>query len=219
MNPPATQTKPLVPPVVVEPRQRADARRNRAAVLDAARERFAKCGLECGMDDIARTAKLGVGTVYRHFPTKEELIDALIADHFERLAARTAEALEQDDPWEAFCDLMRWTAELGARDRGLAEVLGQRPQQGQAAAVGTGLVDLTRKLIAKAQRSGQMRKDAVVEDVPTIACAVGAATGAPRESFPGSNWERFLEIILDGLRATPGQKKLPKPERTFGAGA
>jgi AcrR family transcriptional regulator len=221
VNPPTTATKPKRKRKKggpAEPKQRADATRNREAVLVAAREGFAEIGLDCGMDEVARRAGLGVGTVYRHFPNKELLIKALIEDHFISLAERGAQALEEDDPWEAFCDFMRWTAQLGARDRGLAEVLGHRPEQGQAAAVGTGLVETTATLIANAQASGKMRKDAIVEDVPTMVCGLGGATGAPAESFPGQNWERLLEIILDGLRATPGQPPLPAPKRTFEAG-
>jgi AcrR family transcriptional regulator len=167
------------------------------------------------MDWLAKQAGVGVGTVYRHFPTKDDLIDALVTDHFQLLADRWDKALEEDDAWEAFCEQIRWTAELGATDQGISEVLGHRPELGQKAAVETGLVEKTTRVIKKAQRQGKMRKDARVEDVPTVACALGGATGAPRESFPGANWERLVEIILDGLRANPGQKKLPPPKRTF----
>jgi len=79
---------------------RADARRNREAVLEAARQAFADEGFICQMDDIARTAGVGVGTVYRHFPNKEALLDALVAARFELLAEETAKALERDDPWD-----------------------------------------------------------------------------------------------------------------------
>ena len=84
---------------------RADARRNREAVLEAARGLFAEKGFDAQMDEIARKAKVGVGTVYRHFPTKEDLLDALIAQRFETLAERAHEAVEEaksGDPWEAF---------------------------------------------------------------------------------------------------------------------
>jgi AcrR family transcriptional regulator len=188
---------------------RADARRNREAVLAAARKRFAKCGLECQMEDIARTAGVGVGTVYRHFPTKGDLIAALVADRFERLAARATEALAEDDPWQAFCDLMRFSAELQVRDRALSEIISSQPQLGQHEAVASGLVDTTTELIAKAQKAGEMRKDAVIEDVPTLICGLGAVT-AGSGNMPELNWERYVEIMLDGLRA-PGVNKLPPP--------
>ena len=189
---------------------RADARRNREAVLAAARERFGKCGLDCQMEDIARTAGVGVGTVYRHFPTKGDLIAALVTDRFRRLAERAEEALAQEDPWEAFCDLMRHSAELQVRDRALSEFLSSQPQLGQHEAVQSGLADLTEELIAKAQRAGGMRKDAVIEDVPTLICGLGAVTAGAAGNMPELNWERYVEIMLDGLRA-PGVNKLPPP--------
>ena len=77
-------------------------RRNRARILEAARTCFAESGLEAQVDEIARRAGVGVGTVYRHFPTKEALYEALAADHFLRLAATAREALGGADPWESF---------------------------------------------------------------------------------------------------------------------
>jgi AcrR family transcriptional regulator len=192
------------------PKLRADARRNREAVLAAARKRFAKCGLECQMEDIAGTAGVGVGTVYRHFPTKDDLIAALVTDRFERLAERAEEALAQQDPWRAFCDLMRHSAAVTVRDRALSEVISSQPELGQREAVRSGLADLTATLIAKAQRAGGMRGDAVVEDVPTLICALGAVTAGAAGNMPELNWERYVEIMLDGLRA-PGVNKLPPP--------
>lgn len=202
---PATRTKP-------EKRElRADARRNRDAVLAAARERFGVCGLDCQMDDIAETAGVGVGTVYRHFPTKDDLVAALVHDHFARLAARAEAALEEAEPWQAFCEFMRWSAEQGCENRGLAEFLGDAPQLGEHEARETGLAAATEKLIAKAQRAGEMRRDLVLEDVPTLLCGIGAITSAHEDSIAARNWERFVELMLDGMRATPGNHKLPAP--------
>jgi AcrR family transcriptional regulator len=189
---------------------RADARRNREAVLEAARQAFSDQGSTCQMEDIARTAGVGVGTVYRHFPNKETLLDALIATRFETLAEETAKALERDDPWEAFCDLMRFSARLQADDRGLSEMLASRPLVGEAAAAKSGLVDLSDKLMRKAQKAGKMRKDLMVEDIPTMICGLSAVTGAADGSMSAMNWERFLEVMLDGMRA-PGSAKLPPP--------
>jgi AcrR family transcriptional regulator len=202
-----TETKPKAE---TERVLRADARRNREAVLEAARQAFGEQGFVCQMDEIARTAGVGVGTVYRHFPNKEALLDALVAARFELLAAETANALERDDPWEAFCDLMRFSARLQADDRGLSEVLASRPLEGEAAAAKSGLVDLSDKLIRKAQKAGKMRKDLMVEDIPTMICGLSAVTGAADGSMSAMNWERFLEVMLDGMRA-PGSAKLPPP--------
>src|SRR5262245_58913687 len=133
---------------------RADAQRNRDAVLEAARDGFAEEGLDCQMEDIARAAGVGVGTVYRHFPNKEKLVDALVKDRFERLAEETARALEREDPWEAWCELMRWSAKRQADDRGLSEMLASQPLVGEAAAAKSGLVELSDKLMRKCKRAG-----------------------------------------------------------------
>lgn len=212
MNPPST-TKNKPRAGEAEPKLRADARRNREAILEAARKRFADAGLECQIDDIAKTAGVGVGTVYRHFPNKGDLYAALVHDRFVRIAERTEEALTEDDPWEAFCELMRWSASYQARDRALSEFLSTNPALGQHEAVSTGLTELTGQLIKKAQASGGMRKDLIIEDVPTMICGLSAVTGSHAESMPALNWERFLEIVLEGMRATPGARKLPPPKR------
>jgi AcrR family transcriptional regulator len=193
-----------------KPALRADARRNREAVLAAARERFGECGLDCQMEDIARTAGVGVGTVYRHFPTKEDLIAALVTDRFERLAERAEQALGERDPWQAFCDLIRHSAAVTVRDRALSEFLSWHPELGQHEAVRSGLADLTAQLMSNAQRMGGMREDAVIEDVPTLICGIGAVTAGASGKMPELNWERYVEIMLDGLRA-PGVNKLPPP--------
>lgn len=193
---------------------RADARRNREAVLVAARDQFGKFGLDCQMEDIARRAGVGVGTVYRHFQTKDELIAALVTDRFQRLAERATDALAEEDPWEAFCSLMRFAAELQVRDRGLSEFLSSQPQLAEREAVASGLAGAMAELVAAAQRAGGMRRDAVVEDVPTLICALGAVMAGADGSMASLNWERFVAIMLDGLRA-PGGNKLPPPRRVI----
>src|SRR5919201_4267283 len=107
---------------------RADARRNHEAVIAAAKELFADQGLEAQMPDVAKAAKVGVGTVYRHFPTKEDLIAALAAERFERLADKAREGVEAEDPWEGLCTFIRFAAQIQADDRGLCEVMGSRPE-------------------------------------------------------------------------------------------
>jgi AcrR family transcriptional regulator len=192
---------------------RADARRNRGAVLAAAKKLFAEQGLDAQMPDIAKAAKVGVGTVYRHFPTKDDLIEALVAERFERIAERGAEALEhaKDDPWQAFCDYMRFSVELQATDRAISQVFSSRPDVMQAHAKSSGTIERSEKLVKLAQRSGDLRKDAEVEDVPMIICGLGHVTEAASAGrmAPGMSWERLLAIVLDGLRA-PGSGRLPR---------
>jgi AcrR family transcriptional regulator len=211
MNP-AVKTPPRAP-AKAERGLRADAKRNHEAILVAAKKLFADQGLDAQMPDIAKAAKVGVGTVYRHFPTKDDLIEALVADRFERIAEQAEEALAhaKDDPWEAFCDYMRFSVELQANDAALSQVLTTRTDVMQAHAESSGTVALSEKLLKLAQRSGELRKDAEVEDIPMVICGLGHVTQAARagEMAPGMSWERFLAIVLDGLRA-PGSGKLPR---------
>lgn len=207
---PVTETKPGQPDNagMVVRGLRADARRNREAVIAAAKKLFAEQGLDAQMPDVAKAAKVGVGTVYRHFPTKEDLIAALAGERFERLAERARESLEADDAWEGLCDFIRFAAQLQADDRGLCEVMGSRPEVMNEAALAVGLDKLSDKLVKRAQRSGDLRKDLQWEDIPMIACGLGRIT--PAEMGPASGrWPRLVEIILDGLRA-PGSSKLPR---------
>ena len=129
---------------------RADARRNRQRVLSAARKCMARDGLEAQMEEIARCAKVGVGTVYRHFPNKEDLVEALAADRFERLAGLAEAALDREDPGPAFDDFVRASARIQSEDRALSEVLTSRPETMRRAAEGVGML----ALVAEVHRPG-----------------------------------------------------------------
>jgi AcrR family transcriptional regulator len=175
--------------------------------MAAAKKLFADQGLDAQMPDVARRAKVGVGTVYRHFPTKDDLIAALVAERFERLAAKAREVLEAEDPWEGVADFIRFAAQIQADDRGLCEVMGSRPEVMDGAARGAGLPELCERLVERAQLSGQLRPDLTWEDIPMIACGLGRITQADVGPAAG-RWPRLVEIILDGLRA-PGSSGLP----------
>ena len=181
---------------------RADARRNREKVVAAAAAAFAESGLEAQMEDIARRAGVGVGTLYRHFPTKETLVDALAAAHFERLAAIAEAALEDPgDPWDVFAAAIWRAANAVAADVAWCELIGGRPSAAEAASRGQKrLAAAMTTLIARAQAAHVMREDATVEDVRTIMCGFGHVAAAQRAGG-ALDWERYLEIALDGLRS------------------
>jgi AcrR family transcriptional regulator len=185
---------------------RADARRNREAVIAAAKRLFADQGLDAQMPDVARSANVGVGTVYRHFPTKDDLIAALVAERFERLAQRARDSLQSDDPWQGIADFIRFAAQIQADDRGLCEVMGSRSDVMDTAARAAGLPELCDALVKRAQKSGHLRRDLTWEDIPMIACGLGPITHATVGPAAG-RWPRLVEIVLDGLRA-PGSGKL-----------
>ncbi len=188
---------------------RADARRNREKVLTAARAVFGDHGRDAQMDDIARRAGVGVGTVYRHFPTKEALLEALIVESFEQITEQAERSLEIEDPWEAFSTLMWRAAEIMAADRALSEVF--------AASTGSveermptleALRDAVGRVIERGQQAGTIRDDMVVDDVPMIMCGIGSATKKPHVCTEA--WRRHLMIVLDGLRARDTGDPLPR---------
>jgi len=182
---------------------RADARRNREKVLRAARVCLACDGLDAQMEEIAKRAKVGVGTVYRHFPTKDDLVFALAGERFDRLAELAREALERDDPWEAFCDFLRASAEIQVEDRALSEVmLGSKDVMGEHAER-VGILELVDEVMERAKQAGELREDAEPEDVPMLMCALGGAAEMHMMSS-----ERYLALAIDGFRA-PGATPLP----------
>jgi AcrR family transcriptional regulator len=181
---------------------RADARRNREKVIDAARRRMAVDGLDAQMEEIARDAGVGVGTLYRHFPTKGALIVALAEARFEHLADLAREALEMEDPWDAFEFFLRSAAKTQTEDRALSEVLTSRPEVMGPAAEAVGILDLTGRVMARAQAAGALRADARPEDVPMAMCAL-AGTYRIKMADP----DRYIGLMLDGFRA-PGRAPL-----------
>jgi AcrR family transcriptional regulator len=177
-------------------------------VIAAARSVFAEQGREAQMDDVARHAEVGVGTVYRHFPTKEALLEALAVDAFERIVARIRDCLEIADPWEGFTTALWSGAEILSADRALAEVMVEIPGP-----VPIGLEtqrelnDAMTTLLERAQASGDLRSDVVLDDIPMVMCGMGAATRKSHQC-PDA-WRRHMTIILDGLRASSASGPLP----------
>jgi AcrR family transcriptional regulator len=176
--------------------QRADARRNRKRVIDAARRCMARKGLDAQIEEIARTAGVGVGTVYRHFPTKDDLLEALAMARFERLAELAREALATPDPWQSFEDFMRASAGIQSEDRALSELLVSRPEVMSRAAEAVDMLGLVGQLMKRGQDAGAIRADAEPRDVPMLLCALA---GTYRN--PHGHPERYISIVLDGLRA------------------
>ena len=175
---------------------RADARRNRERILKAARAVFAERGLDAQIDDVAKKAKVGVGTVYRHFPTKEALRDALIRERFEAIAAIAVEELDRADAWEGFSNLIWRASERNADDRAFCEVVAfSDPSR---IVDETGLGGSIDALMARAKAAGRMRADATRIDVAMMMCG---ASSVMRLHPEPEHWQRYLTVMLDGLRA------------------
>ena len=180
--------------------QRADARRNRERIVSAAREQFAAHGLDAQMDQIARAAGVGVGTVYRHFPTKESLLEALAQKRFDAKAEAAREALQIEDPWEGFVHFMTSATRITSGDLALSEAMGQLPGLCREAAERAGLRELVAELVERAHASGQLRTDIKPDDIPSIISGVGHAVRAGDRGAPAMSWDRYLEIMLAGVR-------------------
>jgi AcrR family transcriptional regulator len=185
---------------------RADARRNRERVLEGAREVFASRGRDAQMDDVARAAGVGVGTVYRHFPTKEALISALAVSLFEKVLASARAALEIEDPWEAFTSALWAGVEVLASDRAFTEIIGQAEMPFETCLV-SDMNNAYIELMDRAKASGDLRPDIVIDDIPMFTCGIGMATVKPHACQEA--WRRHLSVLIDGLRAANASGPLP----------
>jgi AcrR family transcriptional regulator len=187
---------------------RADAERNRERILAAAREVFAEEGLNVGLHDIAKRAGLGVGTVYRRFPDKEHLIEALFMDRVGDVVAIAEQALAEDDAWAGLEAFLHGTCELQVANRGLHELVFSAGRGAQCAAgARERIVPLVGQLVARAQEQGTMRPDVAAFDVGMLRQQLGLLIQALGDQAPVV-WPRMLRIALDGLR-TPEPSPLP----------
>jgi AcrR family transcriptional regulator len=178
---------------------RRDAQRNRDRILAAAAEAFAELGVETQMDDVARRAGVGVGTVYRHFPTKDALLAELMRRKFARLMTVVEEALEVEDPWASFEQMLTRQAETMEEDAVVRDALQRVPQAW--ATCGTERAELTElagRVVCRARDAGVLRPDFEVDDIPMLMCGISSAMAMPL--LPRRDWRRHLEIVLDGLR-------------------
>jgi AcrR family transcriptional regulator len=190
---------------------RRDAERNRHRILEAAAEVFAERGLGITMDDIAEHAGVGVGTVYRRFPQKELLIEALFEERVGELVALAEEALDEDDPWQALLDFVERAQALQATNRGLKElVLSTTHGRERVACVRERLGPLADELVRRAQASGQLRPDVDGTDLPLVQIMLGAIVDATRDVAP-ETWRRMFALIVDGMRAHAPRTPLPAP--------
>ncbi len=182
---------------------RADARRNRERVLEAAREAFADGGLDVQMDDVAARSGVGVGTVYRHFPTKDALVEALVQERFRQITGIVRAALAEPDPRNGFHAFLWAAAELHANDRALSEITAAQPGvMREIAQRQDELPGLMRELIARSQESGALRPDFDYEDVPMLMCGISRAMEQTGAADGCQRWRRFVTLLADGLAAT-----------------
>jgi len=180
---------------------RADARRNHERILAAARELFAGDPPDVQMDEVARRAGVGVGTVYRHFPDKEALMGELVRERFELFNVRLRAALGDAgaEPGDALADALRENALGLAEDAAtrFAFMSGGERVFAHAAAESEEFMRLAEALVRRARRAGQLAPGFRAEDIPMMMCGVCSTMG---RSGPGWNWRRHLELAVRGMR-------------------
>ena len=194
------------------PGLRADAARNRDAIIAAARAVFAEHGLSAPLDEIARRAGVGNATLYRRFPTREELVQSALLGPMAEYLAAAEEALADPDPWAGFRDYLLRLCQLQARDRGLADLLVTtvRTPSGELEQLRGTAFELTRQLIARAQEAGELRADFRHQDLPLLLMANAGLVQRAQSDAPDS-WRRVAAFLLDGLQARAATPAPPPP--------
>ena len=184
----------------VKSHSRSDAIRNNTQILDAARSLFHEQGTSVSLEEVAKAAKVGIGTIYRHFPNKQALLEAIVIEATEALVEE-GRMLSKNDPNEALFELLRIVVESGVHKRALVEAfLASGGQPGSHLhALKAELDDLLDSTLQEAQKTGAVRSDVTVRDVKALLTACMLA-----ESHSGQKINRsmMVRVISDGLRAT-----------------
>jgi AcrR family transcriptional regulator len=179
---------------------RSDASRNQARVLEAARELLAERGLDVTMDEIARRAGVGVGTAYRRFGSRDELLDALFEERTRAYIDLAEEALALPDPWDGLATFLERSAELQARDRGLHDLLcGDQRMAERVRAIRETILPLVERVVERAVATGDVRGDLEARDVPMLGLMLSQVVEIGRDVAPDL-WRRYLTLLLDGVR-------------------
>jgi AcrR family transcriptional regulator len=186
---------------------------SRERVLDAAAKVFAAEGLDAPMPAVAAAAGVGVGTIYRAFGSKEELIAALAADRVERFGRDARAALEQPDAWKSLCELFELTAERQAKDYVVTEALASLSDHPRVVQANAEAGQAITTLMQRAKEHGGLRSDFEPQDLQMFFAALGAAQHAVPSG--SSAWKRMLGLLLDGVRAD-GATPLREPALTTG---
>jgi AcrR family transcriptional regulator len=190
---------------------RRDAERNRQRILAAARDLFATKGLEPHLNDIAHHAGVGVGTIYRRFSSKEDLLEALFEDALNQLVDLAEEALRHPDSWAGFAWYMDKMCEMTATDRGFREIAFSKAYGGaRVRAARDRLRPVLRRLVERAQADGHLRPEMSSTDMPLFGLLSGTVSEFAGH-VGGDLWRRYVALLLDGMRARDDQAALPVP--------
>lgn len=183
------------------PKPRADAQRNRAKLIDAAHAAFTETGVDAPLEKIAKSAGVGIGTLYRHFPTRADLVQAVYAQYSSELAAAGEEMLRNDPPDVALFKLFRLFLDSARTKRGMKEVI--LAEVGHDAPVFAEARVRTRavfdQLVRNGQQDGLIRADATADDAHKI---IAGLTMACTDDATPADLDRMAGIVVDGLRSS-----------------
>jgi len=180
---------------------RADAARNRDKLLAAAAAVFGERGLDAPLEEIARRARVSIGTLYNHFPTREALFGAILPQRLAALDRIAEAALEDPDPWNGFTGFLEGMFALQAEDHGLNDALALRfPVSPEVIEACNNGFQHTDRIIKRAQESGRLRADFGPSDLATVIWAMSQVIHESMGVAPQA-WRRCLAFFLDGLRA------------------
>ena len=189
-------------------RKRKDAVQNRQRIMDAARELFARHGFGATLDEVAAFAELGVGTVYRHFPNKSAVINALFEESAERLVELARAGAAAEDAWEGFVGFMVGVAELQTTDRGMRDLMLTAQggfERGQL--LRDRLQPVIRPLVDRAKAQGALRPDFDDQDFPVLQLMLAAVFEFTSAAAPDA-WRRYLILMIDALCT---RREAPRP--------
>ena len=189
---------------------RVDAQRNRGRIVDAAQAEFAERGLDVPLEAVADRAGVGIATLYRRFPTRNDLIAACFERRLADYASAAQEALDAPDAWGGFCTYVERVCGMQAADRGLKDVLTKTfPQARDMEAHRTRGYDLCVRLIDRVKEAGALRADFVPEDLVLLLMANAGVVQGTGTAAPDA-WRRFVALMLEAFRAE-GAGQLPEP--------
>jgi AcrR family transcriptional regulator len=197
--------------VAVATSNRSDARRNHERLVAAARELFAKHGVDVPVEDITQRAGVGMGTLYRHFPTKVALVDAVLEDAFDEMRTLAEEAVASEDAWAGFTHFLERALELRVQNRSVKDLVASPEHGAKHAEMRKRIRPLLRRLIERAQAQGTLRADFTLDDLSAVFWSVTRVIELTEDASRQS-WRRFLGFLLDGLRASAATP-LPAPSR------
>jgi AcrR family transcriptional regulator len=190
---------------------RVDAERNRRLIVEAARAVFAERGLDVPLEAIAQRAGVGIATLYRRFPTREDLIAATFEHKMAEYAAAGAAALQAADGWSGFRGYVERVCAMQAADCGLQDLLTQTFPSAKALEDLRALAyERSAAVVRRAQAEGTLRADFVPEDLVLLLMANAGVVQGTREAAPGA-WRRFVALLLEACRAERGQPLPPPP--------